>query len=75
MANVFKIVLTSPEGDIKEISVKEYVKIKSSEWIFLSTSNQVEYIGFNGEKLKTGRSIIELGKIKRQYLTNIGEKY
>lgn len=75
MANVFKIVLTSPEGDIKEISVKEYVKIKSSEWIFLSTSSQVEYIGFNGEKLKTGRSIIELGKIKRQYLTDIGEKY
>lgn len=75
MANVFKIVLTSPEGEIREISVREYVKIASSEWIYLSTSNKVDYLDVRGEKLKTGRSIIELGKLKRQYLTDIGEKY
>lgn len=75
MSEVFKIVLTSPEGDVREITVKEYVKIPSSEWIYLSTSNKVEYEGVNGEPLKTGRSIIYLGKLKRAYLDSIGERY
>lgn len=72
---VFEIRLTSPEGDVQKLTVKEYVKTPSSEWIYLSTSNNVEYFDVSGNKLKTGRSIIELGKLKRQYLTDIGEKY
>lgn len=72
---VFEIRLTSPEGDVKKLTVKEYVRTPSSEWIYLSTSNMVEYFDVSGNKLKTGKSIIELGKLKRQYLTDIGEKY
>lgn len=69
------IVLTSPEGEKRTMTVDEYVKTKPSEWIYLSTSNKVEYFGEDGELLKVGKSIIYLGKVKRAYLSENGIKY
>lgn len=73
---IAKISAVMDDGSVKWFTLQEFVEMPTAERVLMTIGKRnVTYFDANGEEVSKGKAIVFIGKERRKWMDETGQKY